>query len=249
MSLGACNLLTCPAVVISKELYIFHVQQVVLIRFVTQSNLNFRICCLPTNLHQIAQNYTRTEQWSEKKQSTGADGIVALVFSTQSGSARDNCLLSNELLTAKRLPIVNDISSSTSLLGFFATNNNFSDIWSSTDCWEWLGDHDGAAVVGGEEGWQMEAEVGQPWKTNTGQPAGCGKLLYFLSLAKCISLSLSKVFVWKAQPAGSVVVVTQSAHLLLTSPPRHRYHITPSHWITRPRWKREIFFMNVNIWW
>ena len=134
MSLGACNLLTCPgnittagrpAVVISKELYIFHVQQVVLIRFVTQSNLNFRICCLPTNLHQIAQNYTRTEQWSEKKQSTGADGIVALVFSTQSGSARDNCLLSNELLTAKRLPIVNDISSSTSLLGFFANNNNF----------------------------------------------------------------------------------------------------------------------------
>ena len=125
MSLGACNLLTCPAVVISKKLYIFHVQQVVLIRFVTQSNLNFRICCLPTNLHQIAQNYTRTEQWSEKKQSTWADGIVALVFSTQSGSARDNCLLSNELLTAKRLPIVNDISSSTSLLGFFATNNNF----------------------------------------------------------------------------------------------------------------------------
>ena len=114
----------------------------------------------------------------------------------------------------------------------------FGDIWSSTDCWEWLGDHDGAAVVGGEQGWQMEAEVGQPWKTNTGQPAGCGKLLYFLSLAKCISLSLSKVFVWKAQPAGSVVVVTQSAHLLVTSPPRHRYHITPYHWITWTWWSR-----------
>ena len=139
MSLGACNLLTCPAVVISKELYIFHVQQVVLIRFVTQSNLNFRICCLPTNLHQIAQNYTRTEQWSEKKQSTWADGIVALVFSTQSGSARDNCLLSNELLTAKRLPIVNDISSSTSLLGFFATNNNF---------WGWRAIYEAQQIVG-----------------------------------------------------------------------------------------------------
>ena len=77
MSLGACNLLSCPAVVISKELYIFHVQQVVLIRFVTQSNLNFRICCLPTNLHQIAQNYTRTEHWSEKKQSTGSTMVLS----------------------------------------------------------------------------------------------------------------------------------------------------------------------------
>ena len=230
------------AVVISKELYIFHVQQVVLIRFVTQSNLNFRICCLPTNLHQIAQNYTRTEHWSEKKQSTGADGIVALVFSTQSGSARDNCLLSNELLTAKRLPIVNDISSSTSLLGFFATNTNFWRYMKLNRLLGMVGRSWWCAVVGGEQGWQMEAEVGEPWKTNTGQPAGCGKLLYFLSLAKCISLSLSKVFVWKAQPAGSVVVVTQSAHLLLTSPPRHRYHITPSHWITRPRWKEKYFW-------
>ena len=41
----------------------FHVQSTVIIGFVSQSNLNFGIYCLPTNPgHQIAQNCTGTKR-------------------------------------------------------------------------------------------------------------------------------------------------------------------------------------------
>ena len=84
-----------------------------------------------------------------------------------------------------------------------------------------------------DDKWKLRLVSRERLILGTNRRGRSAKVLYFPPLEKCISPRPWKVFVWKESAASVVVGVTQSAHLLLRSPPtRHRYHVTHEHWIT-----------------